>query len=181
MISCRLICGRQRPSPTPKAFPSLGYNPDYLMYDTFCLEFAKSTNWDPAALVKFYDYYYRRAAIEQPAAMLRKIMGQMQLFYCSKNPAYRLGQSLDVSDEYARNEDLIANKAQIVAGYAPFALYFRESNALAQTGAAIEQAKRFTEWTRLLSAHYLDLLLVAIVSPLVLLCCPPRRHLHGRS
>jgi uncharacterized membrane protein YozB (DUF420 family) len=162
---------------TPKAFPSLGYNPDYLMYDTFCVEFAKQTNWDPAELIKFYNYYYRRAWLEQPSAMLRKIAGQMRLFYCSKNPAYRLGQSLDVTDEYDRTPDLIAKRAQIGAGYAPLGPYFAECNALAGSGAAMEQVKRLTEWTRLLSAHYMDLLLLALVSPLVLICCPFRSHL----
>jgi hypothetical protein len=162
---------------TPKAFPSLGYNPDYLMYDSFCVEFAKRTGWEPAALIRFYDYYYLRAVRRQPSAMLHKVLGQMRLFYCAKNPAYRLGQSLDVTDEYARTPDLIAKKAQLGAGYGPLAPYFQECNQLASEGAAMEQVKRFTEWTRLLSGHYMDLLLVALVSPLILICCPFRRHL----
>jgi hypothetical protein len=101
----------------------------------------------------------------------------MRLFYCAKNPAYRLGQSLDVTDEYARTPDIISKRAQIGAGYAPLGRYFDECNALASSGAAMEQVKRFTEWTRLLSAHYMDLLLLALVSPLVLISCSFRHHL----
>ncbi|HEX4085844.1 MAG TPA: hypothetical protein VHY22_13105 [Chthoniobacteraceae bacterium] len=162
---------------TPKAFDSLGYNPDYLMYNTFCPEFAKMTGWDPAQTNRFYYYYYERVLTKQPGAMWKKIIGQMRLFYGPKNPAYRLGQSLKVADEYARNEELITKRAQIGAGYAPLQPYFQECNALAAKGASFDQIKRLTEWTRLFSAHYMDLLWVAIISPLVLISCALRKHL----
>lgn len=162
---------------TPKAFPSLGYNPDYLMYDSFCPEFAKMTGWDPPELVKFYDYYYLRTVRRQPAAILKKITGQLRLFYCDKVPAYRLGQTMDLTDEYDRVEDLITKRARIGAGYAPLTPWFQECGALADDGAAFTQVKRLTEWTRLFSAHYLDLLLVALISPLVLFSCAFRGHL----
>jgi hypothetical protein len=162
---------------TAKEFPSLGYNPDYLMYDTFCVDFAKLTNWDNAALIKFYHYYYCRAACHQPGAMLHKIAGQMRLFYCWKVPAYRLGQTLDLTEDYARAPDLITRKIPAATRYAPLAPYFQECASLAGAGASVDQVKRFTEWTRLLSAHYLDLLLVAIISPLILICRPFRHHL----
>jgi hypothetical protein len=161
---------------TSKSYSSLGYNPDYLMYDSFCLDFPKMTGWEPPALIHFYNYYYRRAALRQPSAMLRKIGGQMRLFYCSKVPAYRLGQTLELSDEYARIPDLVARKIPISARYGPVAAYFQECAGLAEQGATIEQVKRLTEWTRLFSAHYLDLLLVALVSPLILIYRPLRRH-----
>jgi len=163
--------------PTAKTFNSLGYNPDYLMYDSFCIEFPNTTGWDSDALIQFYNYYYRRTALNQPSAMAHKIMAQMRIFYCSKNPAYRLGQSLDVTDQYARTPDLIANKIQFAAAYVPTAPYFQACRDLAARGMAFAQVKRFTEWTRLLSIHYMDLLLVALLGPLILISCGFRRHL----
>jgi len=163
--------------PSSKAFPSLGYNPDYLMYDSFCLEFAKLTNWNADQLAAFYKYEYWRAALQQPSAMARKIIGQMRLFYCSKVPAYRLGQSMEVSDDYARAPDLVARKIPVGEKYPPLVDYYRGCADLATAGTAIEQPRRLTEWTRLLSAHYMDLLLVAILSPLVLFSRPLRGHL----
>ena len=162
---------------TLKPFPTLGYDPQYLMYDSFCVEFAKMTGWDPAALNQFYLYYYRRAAVQQPLAMLRKVIGQMRIFYCSKVPVYRLAQTLDLTDEYALSPGLITKGIPYGMTYPPLVPYFQECANLGNTGAAILQIKRLTEWTRLFSAHYLDLLLVALISPLVLICCPFRRHL----
>ena len=128
------------------------------------------------ALAKFYYYYYRRTALRQPSAMLRKVAGQMRLFYCAKVPAYRLGQMLDVSDEYGRTPELITEKIPFAIKYPPLPPYFAECTRLAAQGAAFEQVKRFTEWTRLLSAHYLDLLLVALVSPVILFWRALRSH-----
>jgi hypothetical protein len=163
--------------PSSKAFPSLGYNPDYLMYDSFCLEFPKLTNWNTDQLAAFYQYEYRRAALQQPSATLRKITGQMRLFYCSKVPAYRLGQTMDVADDYARTPDLIARKIPIGGKYPPLTAYYHECTNLAAKGATIEQPRRLTEWTRFLSAHYPDLLVVALLSPLLLIFQPLRGHL----
>ncbi len=162
---------------TSKEFPTLGFNPDYLMYDSFCIEFAKMTNWDSASLIKFYDYEYRRAALGHPAAILHKIIFQMRLFYCSKVPAYRLGQTMALAQDYSRIPDLITRKIPISTRYPPIAGYFQQCANLAAGGAVIEQPRRFTEWTRLLSAHYLDLLVVALLSPLLLICRPFRKHL----
>ena len=162
---------------TLKPFPSLGYEPQFLMYNSFCPEFAKMTGWEPAALDKFYVYYYRRAAFHQPAAMLRKVAREMRLFYCSKVPVYHLGQTMNLTEEYALSPGLITKHIPFGMKYQPLAPYFQECTGLANAGAVIEQVKRFTEWTRLLSAHYLDLLLVALLSPLILICRPFRRHL----
>ena len=162
---------------SPKAFDSLGYNPDYIMYDSFCVEFGGKMGWDSADLVKFCRYYYRRTALQQPGAMMRKVLTQMQLFYCSKNPAYRLGQSMDVSDEYDRTPDLIRSKAELGTHYTPLQPYYAECESLAKAGASINQVKRFTEWTRLFAGHYMDLLLVALISPLLLISCAFRQHL----
>jgi hypothetical protein len=41
---------------------------------------------------------------------------------------------------------------------------------------AISQARRFIEWLQFFSAHYLDLLGVALLSPLLLLLRPLRAH-----
>jgi hypothetical protein len=160
-----------------KPFPLLGYDPQYLMYNSFCVEFAKMTGWTPAALDKFYLFYYRRTALKQPSAMLHKIIQQMGIFYTAKNPVYRLAQTLDISDEYAATPDLITKSIPFGVSYPPLAPYFQECQSLGSSGIELEQVKRFSERTRVLSIHYLDLLVVALVSPLLLIFSPLRRHL----
>ena len=54
--------------------------------------------------------------------------------------------------------------------------YVDASNRLAGESISIIQARRFVEWLRLFSAHYLDLLGVALLSPLLLVVRPLRIH-----
>ncbi len=159
---------------TGKSFPVLGYNPDYLMYTSFCLEFPKVMHWKADELVAFYTYYYRRTALQQPGGMWRKVVRQMRIFYSPKIGVYRLGQSYDMKDEYAGTPGWIAKIAQNVGPYAPLTQYYQECDELSKNGAAIVEMRRVIDWTRVLSFHYLDLLAVALLSPLLLLARPLR-------
>jgi len=165
---------------TTKVFPSLGFNPDYLMYDSFCIEFPSlpvNRRWTIPGLADFYTYYYRRAAMAQPSALLRKVLDQMRVFYCWKLPVYHLGKSLSITSRYADAAEVIASHIPYAGQYAPLGPYLRQCATLRSQGADVDQFRRLTEWTRLLSAHYLDLLFVALVSPLLLIFCPFRAHL----
>ena len=159
-----------------KSFPILGYNPDYLMYSSFCLEFPRMMHWKAEELLGFYNYYYRRTAVRQPGAMWRKVMGQMGVFYNNKSGVYRLGQSYNMGDEYAQTPGWMLEIGDIAGSYAPMERYFQECNGLAKQGVAITETKRFLEWTRALSVNYMNLLFVVLVSPLVLIARPMRLH-----
>ena len=166
---------------SPKAYPSLGYNPDYLMYDdSFCIRLQQAMHWSNEEMARFCMTYYRRALLGHPGAMAEKTKRQLALFYNPKNPAYWLGKNLDLSGlQYARVAKIMPLTAQLGPGYQPLDRYVQASNALAGQGVAIPQSRKFADRMRLLSAHYLDLLAAALVSPLLLLFRPLRIHFAG--
>jgi hypothetical protein len=163
---------------TPKTYPSLGFNPDYLMYeDSFCTRFASQMHFSAQAMADFCMTWYRRAFWHHPGAMAAKIKGQLALFYTGKNPAYWLGKSMDLSDiQYARVARLMPLTSQLGPGNPAVERYIATCNQLAGEGIAIPQARRFIEWLAFFSEHYLDLLGVALLSPILLLFRPLRAH-----
>ena len=163
---------------TPKAYNSLGYNPDYLMYDnSFCIQFQKAMRWSNEAMANFCMTYYRRALLRQPGAMAAKAKGQLAIFYTSKNPVYWLGKSMDISAlQYARVARIMPLTAALGPWNPAVERYVETCAGLAGQGIAIPQERRFVEWLRWFSAHYLDLLAVALLSPLLLIFRPLRPH-----
>jgi hypothetical protein len=162
---------------TKKAYPSLGFNPDYLRYDSFCNEFQNMKLWDADGYARFYDFYYIRTAREQPRAMMQKILAQMRIFYCLKNSSYRLGRTMPLAAEYARPLALIGEVADIAGGYPPLAQYLADCSVLAKNTPPLVEARRVTKWAKWLSANYLYLLFIALLSPIALFFPSLRRHL----
>jgi len=163
---------------TPKAYNSLGFNPDYLMYDnSFCIQFSKKMGFTVPQMANFCMTYYRRALAHHPDAMVKKAKGQLALFYAAKNPAYWLGKNMDLSSlQYSRVAHLMPLTAALGPGNPAVDRYVDACNRLAGESISIIQARRFVEWLRLFSAHYLDLLGVALLSPLLLIVRPLRIH-----
>jgi hypothetical protein len=164
---------------TTKTYPSLGFNPDYLMYDnSFCAQFAQEMNFTPQAMGDFCMTYYLRALRHHPAAIFAKVKRQLAIFYTGENPVYRLGKNMDISDlQYARVAPLMELTGQLGPGNPAVKRYVESCNRLAAAGIDISQARRFVEWLRFFSFHYLDLLGVALLSPLLLFFRPLRIHL----
>ena len=69
-------------------YPSLGFDPDYLMYRPSIREELGRDFKDPAQLRAFFTYWYLRTVQKQPLAIVKKIMVQMSLFY-TPGGAYR--------------------------------------------------------------------------------------------
>jgi hypothetical protein len=163
---------------TPKAYNSLGYNPDYLMYDdSFCIKFQKAMHFSNQEMGNFCMTYYLRALRNHPGTMVKKVERQLGLFYTAKNPAYWLGRNMNLSGlQYARVARLMNLTSQLGPGNAAVARYIETCNRLAGEDIGIPQARRFVEWLRSFSALYLDLLAVALASPLLLLFRPLRIH-----
>ena len=163
---------------TPKTYNSLGFNPDYLMYgDSFCVRFQEEMHFDAQAIADFCMTYSRRALWHHPAAVLEKTKRQLALFYTFKNPVYWLGKSMDLSGlQYSRVARLITLTSRLDPGNPAVDRYIETCNRLAGEAIAIPQARRFVEWLILFSAHYLDLLGVALLSPLLLFFRPLRAH-----
>jgi hypothetical protein len=162
----------------PKTYPSLGFNPDYLMYDdSFCTKWAAEMHFSAREMGKFCMAWYLRALWYHPGEMAGKAKRQLAIFYTSKNPVYWLGKSMDLSNlEYARVARLMPLTSALGPGNPAVERYIASCNQLAGQGVAIPQARRFIEWLRLFSAHYLDLMWVALLSPLLLFFRPLRAH-----
>jgi len=163
---------------TPKAYNSLGFNPDYLMYDnSFCIQFQKEMHFSNTEMARFCMTYYLRALRHHPGLMAVKTRQQLALFYTAKNPTYWLGKSMDISGlQYARVARIMPLTSQLGPNNPAVDRYIDTCNRLGTEGIAITQARRFVEWLRLLSSHYLDLLAIALVSPLLLFFRPLRVH-----
>ena len=79
---------RRASQPEAKPYPSLGYNPDYLMYrqDSFC-------HWlldhgGPRFTATFCYYYYQKTALRHPLRMAGKVGRQLGVFYRLHCPAF---------------------------------------------------------------------------------------------
>jgi hypothetical protein len=163
---------------TTKSYPSLGFNPDYLMYDdSFCIKFAPEMHFTAEAMGDFCMTYYLRALRHHPGVIAAKIVRQMAVFYSGKNPSFALGRSRDLSEaKYSRAADLMQWTTELGPGNAAVDRYVAACKQLANQEIAIPQARRFVEWLQFFSTHYLDLLGVALLSPLLLFFRSPRAH-----
>jgi len=162
----------------PKTYPSLGFNPDYLMYeDSFCRRFPHQVHFDAKAMERFCMTYYLRALRHHPGVIASKVLRQLGLFYSARNPAYALGKAMDLSDmQYARVDRLMQSTSALGPNNPAVARYVATCNKLATESIVIPQARRFVEWLHFFSNNYLDLLAVALLSPALLLFPHPRAH-----
>jgi hypothetical protein len=167
-------------SHTPgKTYPSLGYNPDYLMYEnSFCTKFSAEEHFTGAEMGRFCMTYYIRALRHHPGAMAAKVLRQLRIFYARKNPVYWAGKRMNLSDaqHYGRVGRLMVEPDRLGPGNPVVARYIAACNGLAGRGVALPQSRHFAKWLRLFSAHYLDLLVVAALSPILLFLRPLRAH-----
>jgi hypothetical protein len=166
-----------------QADDSSGYKADYLILEylqyenSFCAKLPAEMHFDDRTMANFCMTWYLRALWHHPGLMAAQAKRQLALFYTAKNPVYWLGKSMNLSDvQYARVAPLMALTSQLAPGNSAVARYIASCNQLAGEAVAIPQANRFVEWLRLFSAHYLDLLWVALLSPLLLIFRPLRAH-----
>jgi hypothetical protein len=89
-------------------YKSLGYDPDYLMYeDSFNRKFLKY--WDQGdardAQKQFYYYYFCRTWVHQTGQMLRKVLKQIAIFYNSMDDIspYKTDRHVAVDQKYKSN------------------------------------------------------------------------------
>lgn len=163
---------------------SLGYKPDYLIleylqYDSssFCVRFPSEMHLSNREMADFCMTWYLRALSHHPGLLAAQAKAQLAIFYARKNPVYWLGRNLNLSAlQYGRVAGLMALTSQFAPGNATIHRYIETCERLAGESVAIPQAPRFVEWLRMLSSHYLDLLWVALLCPLLLLSRRLRAH-----
>jgi hypothetical protein len=83
--------------------PTLGFNPDYLMYNPTSLNSQMRREFGDRLgdLYAFYWFYYNRVWTQQPQRMVGKISRQMLVFYCRVCPAYVWRKRRLLSEEYS--------------------------------------------------------------------------------
>jgi hypothetical protein len=159
------------------------YKPDYLLLEyimygnSFCVNFPIKMHLTPWQFGHFCMTWYLRALLHHPGGMAAKAEGQLALFYASRNPVYWFGKTMDLSStQYARAGTLMAFANNLGAGSPAVTRYIDATKRLAGESVGIPQARRFVEWLRFFADNYMDLLWIAVVTPVLLIPCPLRRH-----
>jgi hypothetical protein len=157
----------------PVNFPTLGFDPDYLMFDRTSIgrRLRKEFHHNPSALCAFYWFYYWRIWQQRPLLVVKKIAREMAIFYGPKCPAYRLGKSRSLSKEYGVSVTSLGSKAyrKIWPAYPPAVDFIRRAELLAQSAPVAVQSAYIRRPLGILAVTYLPLLLIALaLSALVL-------------
>ena len=152
--------------PSQKPYPTLGYNPDYLMYapDSFC-------HWlyghlSAAQISNFCFYYYYRAWLHQPGAMLFKVVRQLGQFYSFHCPAFRSATKTVVGTSYQKTLAFVREpsyRAQLVQ-YVPARAYVDAVERLSGSTRSFRTPPLLIAANVIASAVYLPLLLLFLAS-----------------
>jgi hypothetical protein len=161
-------------------FASLGFDPDYLLYeDSFC---RKLQDILPSreARANFYRFYFRRTWQEQPGAMLHKVVAQLGLFYNFDCPVY-LEKTTHFDRNYNESYAFLSEPNRAVTMVrVPLAMdYLNALPALAQIHAAAVQPNVLKVLMPLLGGSYLPIFLLSGVVMVWLLVTPGLRAACG--
>jgi hypothetical protein len=155
-------------------YPRLGFNPDDLRYDPTSVteQLRREFRNDVSALCAFYRFYYWRVWQQRPLSMLKKIAGQMGVFYGPQCPAYTLTKSLPLSRDYEGDFAVLKWPAyrEIWASYRPAVDFMNRTRLLAQDAPTIQQSVYVRRPLTVLAQTYRPILLVALVSSVLVLC-----------
>jgi hypothetical protein len=165
----------------PHYYSTLGFNPDYLMWNQTSIvrqlqqEFGDNTS----GLCAFYRFYYRRLWQQRPLLVLKKIAGQLAIFYGRKCPAYRLRKSVSLTDEYDRSVTLLEPFRELWTAYPPAVAFMNRTTLLARSAPVIEQPVYVRRPHQILEATYLVLLLIALALSAFVFMQKERRRRFG--
>jgi hypothetical protein len=164
-------------------YPSLGFSPEYLMYheDSSAVQVAHEFNEDMAATTAFYRFYYWRCWQHRPVAMMKKIAGQLALFYAPLCPAFDRGKYIPLEFWYRQSVASLDRSSQpkVWNDYRPAVEMLQRSAALPARAPVIEQNKFVRRTVVFLSAAYLPLLCTTVALAIVLMLRPDYRKQIG--
>ena len=157
-------------------YPSLGFNPDYLMYGhSICQQLY--TGLGPAGTIAFCDHYFLRAWEKRPGPMLANSWRQMQIFYGANCPAYRFANEIDLAVSYrAANKvfDYPAYQSQMQLS-PPSRAYLADCRRLQSTPILLVQSRFLRFLNRHAAQHYLPILLGTLAVMVAVGCIPTWR------
>jgi hypothetical protein len=151
----------------PGHYWSLGFDPDYLMYDksSITAQLRREFEHDVPALCTFYRYYYWRLWRKRPFAVLGKIGKQMALFYSQMCPAYNREKSLYLANGYEQGTAILRLQPypELWTAYSPAVEFIRRTELLARNAPIIRQPIPLRLTLSSLAGTYRFLVLGAIV------------------
>ncbi|MEP6670662.1 MAG: hypothetical protein ABJF10_16005 [Chthoniobacter sp.] len=145
-------------------FVSLGFNPDYLLYeDSFCRKLAAILP-ERTAQADFYRLYFRRTWQQKPGLMLHKFAAQLGLFYGLNCPVYE--EKVSGFDRNYRDTAtfLSGRPATIIAGVPVTANYLAAVQRLAEAHTNATQPRMLKSLLPILARSYLPGLLLAMAA-----------------
>lgn len=152
-------------------YPSLGFDPDYIIYRSKAMRLMESHfDGDPKGYGKFCEHYYFMAVRHQPLAMVKKVLGELRLFYrlrgnvtdCLKNFVYTV--------RYSYSLNLLDNSTTIspdVQKWDVLKRYRDEVAALADSEERVHEHKLVTMLQKFLDVTYLLVLFAFVVIGLI--------------
>jgi hypothetical protein len=150
----------------PEHFSSLGFSPDYLMYQpSIAIKLAFEFEDDPSALTAFYRYYYWRSWQHRPVAMLKKVLREMGIFYALTCPAYDRSKFLLLTESYRLSLSSLNTQTypDVWKGHAPAVDFMSRTQSLVQNAPAIVQPRILRRALTSLARAYLPLLAITVI------------------
>ena len=165
----------------PHYYSTLGFNPDYLMWNQTSIVRQLYQEFDDnlSGLCAFYRFYYWRVWLQRPLLVVKKIAGQLAIFYTPKCPAYRLRKSVSLTDEYQRSVTLLEPFRELWTAYSPAVAFRNRAALLARSAPVIEQPVYVRRTHEILAAMYLVLLLIALALSAFVFMQKERRRRFG--
>ena len=158
-------------------YPSLGFNPDYLMYGhSICQQLY--TDLGPAGAITFCNHYFLRAWEERPGPMLANSWRQMRIFYGANCPAYRFANEVDLAVPYrAANKVFDYPIYQSQMQLSPLGrAYLADCRRLQSTPNLLVQPRFLRFLSRHAAQHYLPILLGTLAVMVAVGCLPAWRR-----
>jgi hypothetical protein len=146
----------------PGLYPSLGFVPDYLMYEetSIASRVREEFQGDTASFTRFYRFYYWRTWRQRPFAMAEKVARQMAIFYAPICASYDRTKTMSLTIWYRRSAALLKrpNYPDGWKASRPTVEFMSRSESLAQNAPPIEQRKILRIALAFLARAYLPLL-----------------------
>jgi hypothetical protein len=150
----------------PRHYPSLGFDPDYLMYNegSIVAQLRREFGNDVPALRAFYRFYCARIWRQRPFRVVQKIVRQMEVFYAPRCPAYDRRRSWRLTDEYGYSMTLLGLEPyrKTWTAYPPAMDFMSRTELLSRSAPVILQGRPIQLLLLLLGGTYLSLVLIAL-------------------
>jgi hypothetical protein len=167
----------------PDHYWSLGFDPDYLMYnrDSIVAQLRREFGDNAPEPSAFYRFYYGRIWQGRPLAVARKIQTQMSVFYSEMCPAYNREKSLPLAGKYRDGAYALRLEPnhELWMGYAPAVEFVSRTEFLARDAPIIHQPLPIRTTHSFFSGLYRPLLWVAVALGAVVLFQPRYRRRLG--